>query len=320
MLREVLNVVGGEMFVRFCLGLVGGGGLIIIVVMKKLLPHLPDEKLYELERICGIVEQEIPDLLFLILFGSYARGTWVEDEYVDSGVTYKYVSDYDLLAVVKNASTGKKAHLWDAVRNSVEAAGIETPVGLIYDDLDFVNEQLGAGQYFYSDIKREGVVLFDSRGELLVDVGEPVGEARAKLAREDFDFWFENGNQFYTDFLADLERGWLSKAAFELHQAAERFYTAINLVYMNYRPKTHELARLRMMAKSYDGRFGEVFPLHTSVQRIEFDLLCRAYVDAQYKKEFVITKGQLGVLGGRVKELKGVTETLCLEKIVGFEG
>ena len=51
-----------------------------------------------------------------------------------------------------------------------------------------------------------------------------------------------------------------------------------------------------------------------------FDLLCRAYVDAQYKKEFSITKGQLEVLGERVEDLMGVCEMLCLAKIEAFVG
>ena len=36
----------------------------------------------------------------IILFGSYARGTWVEDGYVKAGITYEYKSDFDLLGSV----------------------------------------------------------------------------------------------------------------------------------------------------------------------------------------------------------------------------
>lgn len=35
----------------------------------------------------------------IILFGSYARGTWVEDGYVKDGITYEYKSDFDILVV-----------------------------------------------------------------------------------------------------------------------------------------------------------------------------------------------------------------------------
>ena len=38
-----------------------------------------------------------------------------------------------------------------------------------------------------------------------------------------------------------LEKGLLKKAAFELHQTAEALYTAIELVFTNYKPKSHDL-------------------------------------------------------------------------------
>lgn len=38
----------------------------------------------------------------IILFGSYARGKYVEDRYISQGITYEYISDYDFLVVTKN--------------------------------------------------------------------------------------------------------------------------------------------------------------------------------------------------------------------------
>jgi len=42
------------------------------------------------------------DLAMLILFGSYVRGDWVRDRYVEDGVTYTYESDFDLLVVTES--------------------------------------------------------------------------------------------------------------------------------------------------------------------------------------------------------------------------
>jgi predicted nucleotidyltransferase len=36
----------------------------------------------------------------IILFDSYARGSWVEDTYVENGNTYEYKNDYDLLIIL----------------------------------------------------------------------------------------------------------------------------------------------------------------------------------------------------------------------------
>ena len=59
------------------------------------LAHLPDRKRRELERVAAI------------LFGSYARGDWVEDR--KSG----YRSDYDVLVVVNYDSFAEQHEAWE---------------------------------------------------------------------------------------------------------------------------------------------------------------------------------------------------------------
>jgi len=76
--------------------------------MKKSLAHLPEHKQDEIRAVAELIKERI-DVEFIILFGSYARGDWVEDVYVgNDGTTYEYKSDYDLLIVVndlKNTNT-----------------------------------------------------------------------------------------------------------------------------------------------------------------------------------------------------------------------
>ena len=51
----------------------------------------------------AIVSTLIPrfaEVEMIILFGSHARGTWVDDIYTEKGTTYTYKSDYDLLIVL----------------------------------------------------------------------------------------------------------------------------------------------------------------------------------------------------------------------------
>jgi predicted nucleotidyltransferase len=47
--------------------------------MKKSLAHLPKHKRGELKLVTDIILDECPTVLMVILFGSYARGDWVED-------------------------------------------------------------------------------------------------------------------------------------------------------------------------------------------------------------------------------------------------
>ena len=104
-------------------------------------------------------------------------------------------------------------------------------------------------------------------------------------------------------------------AAFQLHQATERYYTTILLVYTDYRPKEHDLERLNLRVKNCDPRFA-VFPQDTDEEKRLFELLRRAYVDARYKmEEYSVSREELEYLAEKVEELKGVVERLCGEKI-----
>jgi predicted nucleotidyltransferase len=46
--------------------------------MKTTLSHLPDDKQEELETLTKVIVEKVPAEM-VILFGSHARGDWVED-------------------------------------------------------------------------------------------------------------------------------------------------------------------------------------------------------------------------------------------------
>ena len=71
--------------------------------MKRSLSHLPKHKQQELNEITSITKAN-PGVEMVILFGSYARGDWVEDIYTEGHITYEYKSDFDILICLKIAS------------------------------------------------------------------------------------------------------------------------------------------------------------------------------------------------------------------------
>ena len=91
------------------------------MTLPERLAHLPDRKRRELERAAQILFGEFDEslktklsekgrrgrILKLILFGSYARGDWVEDR--KSG----YRSDYDLLVVVNYGGFAEQYEAWE---------------------------------------------------------------------------------------------------------------------------------------------------------------------------------------------------------------
>ncbi|NRQ17706.1 hypothetical protein BHMPCIPO_04969 [Ensifer sesbaniae] len=80
--------------------------------MRTSLEHLPEKKQRELARVVEIVHEEFADaleggsadfkkrgrILKIILFGSYARGTFVDEPHTMKG----YRSDYDILVIVNS--------------------------------------------------------------------------------------------------------------------------------------------------------------------------------------------------------------------------
>ncbi|RYE05149.1 MAG: nucleotidyltransferase domain-containing protein [Rickettsiaceae bacterium] len=52
----------------------------------------------------GLAKQK---LAMIILFGSYARGNWAQDEYIEQGITYSYQSDLDKLRRVNTSGPWK---------------------------------------------------------------------------------------------------------------------------------------------------------------------------------------------------------------------
>ncbi len=284
--------------------------------MKKSLSRLPDHKQRELREITDVILRETaPEMI--ILFGSYARGNWVEDRFTDpeDHKTYEYRSDYDICVITKTPGQARNEGLWSKVERLVRELWIKTPLNIIAHDIKEFNKKIEKREYFFCDIKREGVVLFDSKKFKIAKSKRLSKRERQKIAKEDFEQWFESATQFQGDSLMDLEKRWYKKGAFELHQATERLYSTLLLVFTQYKPRTHDLEILDHQVSTFDPRLCTVFPRFTEEERRLFNLLKKAYVDARYKKSYSITKEELAYLSGRVEKLRQLTQEVCEKRI-----
>ena len=296
--------------------------------MKTDLDHLPEAKRRELEFVVdtiregfafAIARRTMPalrggKLLKIILFGSYARCDWVEDP------VGRYFSDYDLLVVVDRDEltdvpefwARTEQHLIDALAEGTE---LRTPVSLIYHSLDDVNEKLALGRYFFIDIVRDGIALFEEPGHQFVEP-RPLPPAQALKETQDyFDEWFESARRFLANAVDNAERGWNKEAAFLLHQATERLYHCLFLVRTLYSPKTHNLNQLRQLTEAFEPSLKEVWPRTTKFERRCYELLREAYVKARYSREYRITEDQLDWLADRVSRLQVLVRDLCVQRI-----
>jgi len=279
--------------------------------MKTSLDHLPTRKQDVLRAVAEVVRAGAP-LGMLVLFGSHARGDWVEDP--EGG----YFSDYDLLAIVESRKVADDTALWSRLESQARELSGEALVSLIGHDIKFVNTEIRAGSYFFGDIRNEGIALFDARMFTLATPKEASAAERLERAERNFAYWFESADGFLRGWSFYVGEGLNSHAAFLLHQAAERLYTTASMVFTGYKRKAHDLAKLDEEAAPLHPDLRHVLPRTTPEDEHLFDLLRRAYIDARYVKSYRITAEELAALGERVRGFAAVVERVCREKIASL--
>lgn len=301
--------------------------------MKTSLDHLPLGKRRELEHVLGVLKDEfgkaianrraegVKDGLILkvILYGSYARGDWVEDP------VGRYFSDFDLLVVVSDEKLTDVLEFWEGAERRLRAdlasgANLRTPADLIIHSLDDVNDQLAQGRYFFADIVREGVVLFEEPDHPFVDPQPLPSDAAVKEAEKYYAEYMTTASRFVTHARLDIENEWNSLAAFHLHQAAENFYNAVLLVATLYTPKSHNLVRLRNAAEPIDEQLAAVWPTETKFQKRCFELLRAAYVKARYSEHYRVSAEELAWMLERLQMLQNVVAAICHNRLDRLKG
>ena len=284
--------------------------------MKTTIDHLPDDQQQQLQAITAVFTD--PTLTvpidMLILFGSRARGDWVDDQ--ETG----YKSDYDLLVVVENEQQVNDLTLWGDLERKVRAIIGDTPLTFIVHDIKFVNKEIRVGQYFFSDIANEGVMLFDRRRFSLAKPKALNAQERLALAERNFAAWFDSASTFWRTSVYLRTQQRLKESAFLLHQATERYYHAAILVFTGYKQRTHDIELLGVQAGEQHALLGDVLPKTEPDDKHLFDLLKKAYIDARYSMSYRITADELAELQKRVLVLAERVRAACLEKIATFCG
>jgi len=250
----------------------------------------------------------------IILFGSYARGDYVEHIYQENGTTYEYISDFDILVVTRKKIEDIN-RCWKKVRSRIDSRPLLTKTTIINHAIHFLNERIKHSYYFFVDLVKEGIMLYDS-GNYELAVPEILGpKKRLEKAKQYFEYWFEKGNRFRALNSISYEKGYYNEAAFLLHQTAENYYAAFSLVLTDYKPKTHDLEELCNRAIKINEAHRAVFPRRTEEEEHLFDLLKRAYIEARYDENYRITAEELQYLSERILLLQELTARLCQEEI-----
>lgn len=287
------------------------------------LDHLPEKKRGELERVLEILFRGFAEatrhrtaarkqgrILKVVLFGSYARGDWVDDP------VGGYRSDYDLLIVVSDDEFTDTAEYWVAADQQLQDAyevahALSAPAHFIVHSLADVNTQLSRGHPFFTDIVRDGIPLYEAPDHPFAKPARLSPHDAYQEALANFEQWFPSANGFLDTARYVFAQSRPNEAAFQLHQAAERFYHCALLTMTLYSTKSHNLNFLRGQAQRVAPELIPAWPRGSRFEKRCWELLRRAYVEARFSSRYSISQAELAWLVEHVGDLGRRVEQAC---------
>ena len=291
--------------------------------MNASIAHLPEKNQEDLKIIVATILEEVLNVEMIILFGSYARGNQVAfDRQMEYGISTSYRSDYDILVI---ASRIKNEPVFAKKLNGVgaifkEKAKSDIRLEIVYKTVEKVVDFLEKGDFFYSEIRREGIALYDTGSFMLPEPRDPEMIELERQAKDFFQDFFHKGERFLkTAREFDYPDGEYKMASFHLHQACESFFYAISLTFNQYKPKEHDIRMLIDFNKRYSQEIVKIFPRETAKNEHLFELLRASYVQSRYNKEFVVHKEDVEVLMKWIERFRDLTFDICERKLHEFE-
>ena len=291
--------------------------------MKKSIAFLPKKNREDLKYLVELILDKIPVCEMIILYGSYARGTYVSyDEREEFGIPTSFKSDYDILVINSAWSYDKIENKLASVRNIYDKRGdhrYRVPVQFIHDSIKKVNEDLKYSRYFYTELKRDGIMLYN-RGKDKLARRKPLkfGEIK-KQGEEYFGEKYAKARLFMEQavFMYDKEEYVMS--SFNLHQACENLFNAIMLTFTLKNDKEHNLEELFKASRGYAPELIRVFPVGDEEEERLFKILVCSYIEARYNPEFKVSREDVEDLMVKVEKFEEVTKQVCERRIKEYE-
>lgn len=287
----------------------------LILAMNTSLQHLPAIKREQVETIIKIVRQAVnPEKI--ILFGIYstsgAGARIFSESHFPAGV-----ATYDLLVVTRQGDRRSDYELQDIIENRCRG---RVPVTVLVHDIGYVNSRLAEGNYFFTMLGREAILLYDAGLIPLAGAKKPPDLLQIRvLAEKDFERWRLQARAFFRSAVFNRQHKEWRVAVFLLHQAAEHIYQAILLAFTGYKPTTHNLDKLRRYTNRFSIELTMLFPRDNEEEDRLFRLLLQGYVDARYKAEYSISEEDVGLLTGRIDLLLSIAERICRNRFISLE-
>jgi HEPN domain-containing protein len=283
--------------------------------MNTSLKHLSQPQRDKLERAVTIIVRAVqPEKI--ILFGPAGLSGKGDHPAVPGSDAPAPVSGaFDLLVVSRQGDRRSDYEMQDLIENRCHEA---VPVTALVHDIAYVNRRLAEGQFFFSTLYKDGVLLYDAHVTPLTRPCPPDLVKVRTLAMKDYLRWSQQGRAFFRSAGFNRDNREWKVAAFLLHQAAEHVYQAILLAFTGYKPTTHNLDKLRRYTNRFSADLAMVFPRDNAEEDELFRRLLSGYVDARYKEEFTISEEEISQLLERIGRLIEIAEKVCFDHLASL--
>ena len=293
------------------------------VVMKRTTRFLPPRKRQDLQQLAELIRENVKQVEMIILFGSYAKNKYVDyDQRVEFGTPTYYMSDYDIVILTRKPIGAIESSLYEKIKDRFfenKNRPFHTHPQFVNYGIDEFNYALSKAHYFETEIKRDGVILYDSGAYKLARRRKLDYTEIKERAQKYFDDKLGKANNFLEDTLFNFKKNEFVHSSFHLHQSAENLLRVIPMTFILYGHKSHDLSELMNAAKKHTTEIFEVFPCDTPEEKRLFDLLQRAYIESRYNPDFEVTKDDIDALIPKVEQLRDIVEKVCRERIAYYE-
>ena len=232
------------------------------VVMKKSVNFLPEKKQSDLKQLVGLIRENVKNVGMIILYGSYAKNKYVDyDQRIEFGVPTYYMSDYDILILTRKEIGAIEYSLYDKITDAFfqhKTRPFHTHPQFINYGIDDFNYALSKAHYFETEIKREGIILYDSGEYKLARRRKLDFEEIKERAQKYYNEKTEWANDFLMAYDGLYKHDRYKIASFQLHQATENLLRVIPMVFILYGHKDHNLTVL-MKARNMRRKYSKYF-------------------------------------------------------------
>lgn len=258
------------------------------------------------------IRKTLPQVVMIILYGYYAQKEQEENS------TFTLTGDYEILVVTSGVSSKDAERKLDKLRiKFIENDSREArhPVRFVNDDINTINQQLREGRYFYTQVKKEGVILYDGGKLKLVRRRKLRYDEIQQQARRYFNYKWDKADSFLRGVYFYLNENDYVMASFHLHQVFESCYFAILLVFTLRNNKQHNLLKLYSSVRHYSQELGTVFSFTDAEEKRLFYLAKDAYIHSRYNPKFVVAREDIEALLPKMELLRNIARRVCQQRI-----